>query len=434
MNSPKARRIAISVFAVLLLVFVCYQAFGVQRSDVRTETAMYGTTWDALEVSAVAIRSETLLTEETDGAIRYLVPDGGHIANGGVLAEVYASDSDVAKWEEIASLEKEIEQLRQLNQPTETYQLDPGKLDEKIDAALIRVVNGICKRDWSVLDEDQDQFLHLINQKGIVTGKAEGYGSRITELEEEVASLRASTASAVKQIIAPSAGCFVSRADGYEGAYDYKSAETLTAEQLQTEPVKADLPQGTIGKIYDQFNWYLAFTVNAEDAVKFKSILESYPNRVYLSLPFVSEERVPAEVAAVNQASFDSDAAVILKCSYLQGSLLSIRSQQVEVQLDAYSGVMVPQSAIHFADVEEVVTDADGNETTKLHKNVRGVYRVNGAALEFVQIFSDATVNGYVICRTDLRENEELYTQNTIALYDEVVVEGKDLYDGRPVA
>ena len=95
---------------------------------------------------------------------------------------------------------------------------------------------------------------------------------------------------------------------------------------------------------------------------------------------------------------------------------------------------MVPAECDPFCGCGRGCTDADGNETTKLHKNVRGVYRVNGAALEFVQIFSDATVNGYVICRTDLRENEELYTQNTIALYDEVVVEGKDLYDGRPVA
>jgi len=434
MDNPKFRRIAISVFAVLLLVFVCYQAFGVQRSDVRTETAMYGTAWDSLEVSAVAIRSEQLLTSEAGGVVRYLVPDGGHIANGGVVAEIYESAEDVAQWEEITSIETEIEKLRQLNKPSETYSLDPGMLDEKIDAALIDVLSEFQKQDWTLAGQYQDDLLHMLNQKDMVTGKTEGYDGRIAALEEELSALRASAGSAVGQVVAPAGGCFVSSADGYESAYDYKTAEDLTVENLKAERTKTELPSGTIGKLYDQFNWYLAFTVSAEDAVKFKSLLESYYNRVYLSLPFVSDEQVPAEVAAVNQASFDSEAAVILKCSYMVDSLTAIRSEEVEVEIHSYSGVMVPLNAIHFADVEQTVTNENGEETTVQHENVQGVYRVNGAALEFVQIFSDITVNGYVICRTELEETDVLCTENTIRLYDEIVVEGKDLYDGKLVA
>ena len=53
----------------------------------------------------------------------------------------------------------------------------------------------------------------------------------------------------------------------------------------------------------------------------------------------------------------------------------------------------------------------------------------------FVQIFSDITVNGYAICHTELTEEEQelLVTDKTIQLYDEIVVEGTDLYDGKVV-
>lgn len=434
MNNPKLRRIAISVFAILLLVFVVYQAFGVERSGIRTETATYGTAWDSIEVSAVAIRSEQLLTSETGGVIRYLIPDGGHVAAGGTVAEFYENEEDVAKWQQIASLEAEADQLRVLNQPSEAYSLDPGALDENIDAQLIDVMTCIQQENWSLAGQSQNDLLHMLNQKDMVTGKAEDYSSRIAELEDEAAQLRASAGAASGRVTASTGGIFVSSADGYESTFDYAAAESLTVEDLKAERTAEALPEGVIGKLYDEFNWYLAFVVSADDAVKFKALLESYNNRVYLSLPFVSVEEVPAEVAAVNQETFDSEAAVILKCSYMDEALASIRSEEIEVEIESYSGVMVPMNAIHFATVEETVTDEDGNETTVVHENVMGVYRVNGASLEFVQVFKEIEINGYMICRTDLAETDILYTDDTISLYDEVVVEGKDLYDGKLVA
>ena len=50
-----------------------------------------------------------------------------------------------------------------------------------------------------------------------------------------------------------------------------------------------------------------------------------------------------------------------------------------------------------------------------------------------MQIFSDATINGYAICKVSLstEEREQLVTSTTIQLYDEVIVEGTDLYDGK---
>ena len=152
-------------------------------------------------------------------------------------------------------------------------------------------------------------------------------------------------------------------------------------------------------------------------------------------MPFATTEKIPAEIAAVNQKTPTDEGLVVLKCNSMDSALMNVRKETVQIEIKSYSGVMVNQKAIHFETVEQTVTDANGKKRTVTHENVKGVYVKSGGQLHFVQIFSDITVNGYAICRTELTEEEQelLVTDKTIQLYDEVVVEGTDLYDGKVV-
>lgn len=79
-------------------------------------------------------------------------------------------------------------------------------------------------------------------------------------------------------------------------------------------------------------------------------------------------------------------------------------------------------------------TDTDGNVTEHVEQNVKGVLTsVVGSRVRFVQVFSDATIDGYAVCKLNLSSSgkEQLVTSRTIQLYDEVIVEGTDLYDGK---
>ncbi len=119
----------------------------------------------------------------------------------------------------------------------------------------------------------------------------------------------------------------------------------------------------------------------------------------------------------------------------MDSDIAAVRNEAVQVTVSTYSGVLVNERAIRFADVEYTTTDENGNTVTQTAENVRGVYIFYGGQLEFVQIFSEHSVNGYAICKTELssEEQEALVTDSTIQLYDQVVVEGTDLYDGKIV-
>ena len=50
-------------------------------------------------------------------------------------------------------------------------------------------------------------------------------------------------------------------------------------------------------------------------------------------------------------------------------------------------------------------------------------------------MFTEKDINGYAVCRTELTDEEKksMVTDQTVQLYDEVVVGGTDLYDGKVV-
>ena len=129
---------------------------------------------------------------------------------------------------------------------------------------------------------------------------------------------------------------------------------------------------------------------------------------VTLDIPYASTATIPARVVAKNRDAGSGKTAVIFECTYMDADLATVRSENVQVNVRTYSGVL---------------------------ENVKGVYVVYGGRLEFVQVFSEKDVNGYAVCKLELSEDEQknLVTDHTIRLYDQVVVGGVDLYDGKIV-
>ena len=219
--------------------------------------------------------------------------------------------------------------------------------------------------------------------------------------------------------------------DGLENAVDVENVQELTVSQVE-DLLNREVSSSSAaaGKICEDFNWYVACVFDEDDMVHFEEVED-----VSLSIPFASTEQIPATIVAKNYDKESGNTAVVFQCSYMDSDIASVRNEAVQVTVATYSGVLVNERAIRFADVEYTTTDETGNTVTQTAENVRGVYILYGGQLEFVQIFSEHSVNGYAICKTELssEEQEALVTDSTIQLYDQVVVEGTDLYDGKIV-
>ena len=410
MNSKKIRTLGAVVLAFLVLLYVGYQAYQATHQSIRTETAMYGEVSDVLQAQGFILRNETVIDESYSGVLSYRVADGSRVSRGGVIADIFSNESDAASQRELDQLDQEIENLQSLSQTANFYVANPSMLGDQIYSALEGISQLVNENDFSGLNTQKGELQNALIRRQLITGEesAEDYSQRISQLQSQRDTLASQTGSAT-------------------GSIQVESITVAQAEELlEQQPSSTD----AVGKICQDFNWYAVCVFDEDDMVHFEGVED-----VYLDIPFASTEQIPAKVLARNSDGESGKTAVVFQCSTMDADIAAVRNEAIQVTVNTYSGVLVNERAIRFAAVEYTTTDEAGNTVTQVQENVKGVYVLYGGQLEFVQVFTDQTVNGYAICRTDLTEEEQsmLVTDSTIQLYDQVVVEGTDLYDGKIV-
>lgn len=439
MDAKRIRSAAAVCIALLILLYVGFylvnsQADRFARQGVRTETAMYGQVSDTLQVKGFAIRDEEVLAGDYSGVLNYRVSSGTRVSQGGVIADVFQSENDAAAQNNLDRLEREIESLQQLSKPSDLFVSNPAMIGAQIYTALRDIGGEMQVHDFAAIGQLKDTLQNALSRKQVIAGEesAEDYAQRMADLESQRDALLARGGEAVSTITAPRAGYFIDTADGYEDIMDPAAVKNITVSQAKGLLGNSGgaAPAGCIGKICSDFTWKLVCVVSDEDMVKFEGV-----TNVSLDIPFASAETIPARVIAKNRDPNTGETAVVFECSYMDADLAAVRNETVHVNVHTYSGVLVSEKALRFEDVEYTGTDANGEPVARVQENVKGVYVKYAGQLHFVQVFTEKEVNGYAVCKTSLSDEEQasLVTDNTVQLYDEVVVEGTDLYDGKIV-
>lgn len=429
-QAPLIRRITSWVLALLIFGYVGFQVYQANTEMIHTETATYIETADSFSVEGVFIRKETVITADYSGDLGYELSDGSHVAKDGVVAKAYPEGSPVNVEDEIETVESEIESLQTLLSLKDSYAADPSQLDQNAEKQMLTLLKELRSGEEKDAKTARQELLYTLNEKQIVTGAITDFSDRIAELQARKSELESQKVNPTSTVKSPASGYFSSVMDGWETVYDYDQVEDLTADDLKQERQPEAVDSSAVGRVVTEYEWYFACVVDADTALKLKGT-----SSVTLSLKSATEETFPAQVVTVNQTSQQDDAAVIFSSDIMDETLINTRQATVTVNRGNYQGVQVNQKAIHFADITEEVEDEEGNVKTVTHENVQGVYVVESGKLKFVQIFPLLTLNGYVICDVDLSDSqkEKLYTDRTVELYDEVVVGGHDLYDGRVI-
>lgn len=434
MNSKKIQSIAAALLTFLLLVYVGYQIYLSNHKGIRTETAMYGSVSDTVQAQGFAIRSESVITDSFSGVLSYRVADGARVSRGGVIADIFASENDAAVRNRVDRLEREIASLQALSAPTGFFISNPSMISTQIYNAMGEIFSEVRNNNFSEISDLKENLQTVLNRKQLIIGEenTEDFQQRIAELQSERDALAASVGYSINTIVSPAAGYFISSTDGFENVVDVSKIAEITPDRVR-DLLGRERGTGlgsSVGKICSDFSWYLVCVFSDNDMLRFEDITE-----VNLDIPFASTETIPATIIAKNRDSQTGDTAVVFECSYMDSDIASVRNEPVQINVQTYSGVLVNEKALRFCDVPYTEYDEEGNPTEKVQKNVKGVYVQNGRQLEFVQIFTEKTVNGYAICKTELSaaERAALVTDSTIQLYDNVVIEGTDLYDGKPV-
>lgn len=392
-------------FVILLIaVFAVHQAVSSLYKPVKTETAVFSDMSDGLNITGVIIRNETLVSAGDSGVLHFIIGDGNRVAKDSVIANIYDSESASIILERIDSVNGKIADIEEMLSYNNLEAADLDMINAKVHQNLNNLIICGGNGNYDAFSDKSDELLSAYNRRQAAMGETADFSAQLTALKAEKDQLAASLPAAKGTLRAEKSGYFVSKADGYETVLTCENPESITPEYLNG--IKAEsVADNTVGKIVSDYEWYIAAEVSVNESLNFK---EGDALTIYTSVK--SYPKLPVTVKKINISESSGGAVVLFACNDMNSELASMRTGPMTVVKKEYSGLKVPTSARRVVD-------------SKL-----GVYVLTGMQVKFVEVKVLFTDGDYMICEKQTSDG------NVLRLYDEVIVKGKNLYDGKIIS
>lgn len=387
----------------LISVFAIHQLISSLYKPIKTETAAYTTAADGINITGLIIRNETLIKAPSSGVLHFVTGDGSRAPKDGVIANIYDSESASVTISRIDSVNAKIADIEEMLSYNDLEAADLDMINNKIKLCLNNLIINSSNGDFQSISDYSESLLSAFNRRQAAMGETADFSAQLTALKSESASLSSSLPAAKGSITAPISGYFVSKADGYENVLKCDNLDSITPEFLNG--IKAEtVEDGVVGKLVSDYEWYIAASIPVNDSLSYK---EGDELTVYTSVK--SFPKLPVTVKRINISSDSSSAAVIFACNDMNSELASMRTGPMTVVKKEYSGLKIPKSALRVVNSK------------------RGVYVLTGMQVKFVEVNVIYSDDDYMICE---KQTED---EKVLRLYDEVIVKGKNLYDGKIV-
>lgn len=405
--------IATIAVAAAALAYLGYHFFEGFSADIETEYATLVTDSDVVPLDAYIMRSESVIfaASATSGhSVGYVFSDGTKVHGGQVVANIYTGDG--SSDEAIVDLDRRIDLLESSNLTDGMTSSDTYVIDSKIQNYYYLIHQSTLLGNYSNLTKRRDELLTLINKRRILTGVTTGYSDRIESLTAERALLSAGQDTIAESVGAPYAGYFYSTTDGYESTFSASKVESLTLAEfdkmLSSQPTRYS--DRTVGKMVSDFNWYIVCETT-RDSLRYFTKGYSY----YVNFPYNDDISIKMTLSNIVSEVGSDRVLLVLETERIPEDFSFRRMQPVELVRSSYTGYRVPISAARLVDGKQ------------------GVYIMIGNTIEFREIDILLEMDGYYIVAEQDPVNDPDYASK-LGLYDQIVVSGKNLYDGKLIS
>ena len=402
-NRTAAKKIfhVVGLLALALVsVYIIVQCFVIFRRSYKTETAIKYTLAESITLDGVVAFDSVDVAGSGD--LGYLVQDGERVTNGTIVAEVYTDDSQGLQRERLDRLERTITLLTKSQNSTGS---DLSVLTNQTKQALYNLLDKINTAQYSGITDAEDTFLLAQNRLQVSTGQTAGFADTIAALQVEYDSIKAQL-DALQNITATTNGYFSSTAASPAIAADRQAlddADPATLQKMLADGFPAAATDRA-GQITTGFSWKFYAVCDLDTAARFDNI-----SGVKISVP--GKQNTPLS-AAVEEVTPDKDnglAKIVLQCQTINAEVLSFGQETAQIDLKTYEGIRIDKEALHIVDGQ------------------RGVYVKYGNLQRFLKITTLYENDSYIL----IPENGKIGTDNEVRLYDEIIVQGTNLQDGK---
>lgn len=401
-----------TVLVVAAFVYLFHDAVRVNRDLYDTETADEAVEQEKLDLKAFIVRDEEYINEKTTGTVVPLIRDGMRVASGDAVARVCNSAEDAANISELIEAKESLARYQELSEQTELNALDMEKLNKEIDAAYTELVKASGNGDYSNLSRNIEELENKFASKQVLKDGTIDLTAKFNELNSKISTLEAKSIGSA-DVVAPISGYYISNLDGYENAVDYNKISDLTVSEAEKlfEKKPSDVSD-QMGKIVGSYKWYLVTVMDSKYA-----LLISEGDTMKINLPYYGFKNVEVVVEKVSTTQNDK-VAVAFSCNKMNETYANMRTVDIELVFKEYTGYKINSSSIRRE------KDEDGKE-------VDVVYILRGDIMNArrIEIIYDA--GDYVVVS---EETEATESYRPIKRYDEVIVKGRNLSDGKSIS
>lgn len=402
MKSGLVRFISV-LLCFFFVIYTGWQSYRFFFPAYRTETASAFEVAQGVTTIGILIRTEEPICRDVSGKVHYLAEEGQKFVSATPLAEVYSSWEEAQAAKERTQLEKEwrlLESFRGNNTLGQRKNLEI--LTSDISMALLQLHQNSRYNTPKAVDELRLTLIEKITRRQLITGEL---SPRM--LEERVAELKARAPLLPKssKIHSAQSGYFSRFVDHQEELFSpklLKDLDAITVQDLASREYSNDA--NTFGKSVTSFIWRYATVVSLDEALMFT------PGRE-VSITFVGGNHEPLTgwVERVSEEPGQSQALVVIRSNQMSPDVVSHRVATVKLGFRSYQGIRFPKEALRIVDGQ------------------RGVYVKSGFDVQFRKVDILYTGRNFYLSRT------EYNSQTHLNLFEEVIVGGLDLYDGKPL-
>ncbi|MBE6806069.1 MAG: hypothetical protein E7526_06135 [Ruminococcaceae bacterium] len=410
----KKSKLILGVTGAVLLVFLIYQLYAVFYNPVTTEIVTAADAVDGIKITGIIIRNEEIIKSDTSAAMHFEINDNERVAAGGVIANLYGSSTQSVAAAELKNIEKEINNIEQIHKYNDLNAVDIGTLNAKIYDEFNIIASITATGKFSSLQSNKEEMLALMNRRKLATGQEVDFSAQLSALKTKRDALLSRVGQPIGVLKTEKSGYFVSATDGYENILTPDKLDSITPEFLDDMKPENAGDDKTVGKLVSDYTMYIAASVSINDSLSFK-----VGDKLVINTSLKSNPELDVEVHDINVSHASDRAVIIFSCQEMSGELSSMRTDTMTVVKKKYSGLKVGSKALRVS--TQTVTNADG---TQSEKTVTGVYIVNGVTAEFVPVNIIYTYDNYALC-------EIISEDGNLRLYDEVIVKGKNIYEGK---
>lgn len=394
--------------AVIIVGFFCLKIYELSTKSFDTQTVHEQTVLDTVDAQMYIIRDETLLPESVSGVVVPVASNGERVSNGSEIAAVFSSELEANNYVSIKALNKKLESYQKVDSQLKLANLDIDKLSSEIRYDYLSIINSAYENDFDSLSEDELSFAEKLSRKQISLSESVDCSEKIVSLQSQISALQG--AANPREIIKSDvSGYYVSKLDGYENMLTSADIDNLSYAQLEVayNAERKETSDSSLGKIISGYNWYIACRIETATLSGHKE-----GSKINLILGDSSENMVQTDVYRIINIDPTYSIAVF-RCNLMNETFATMRKVNGKIVVDEMTGLKVRKDAVRV--------DNEGNSYVFVRRgNIVDTRSIN-------IIYND---KDFILAVKPSDESGIKLPNSHIKLYDEVIISGKEIYDG----